>query len=64
METIKEILIRRDNNTPEEADDRINDAIDIFHEYIADGDDCSAENVCEECFGLEPDYLFELIYYC
>ena len=60
-ESIKEILIRRDKMTPEEADDLIQDAKDQLNEYLDDGMVFTAMNICEEFFGLEPDYMEELI---
>lgn len=60
-ETIKQILIRRDNMTADEADDLIAEAIEAMEEYLAENDTESAYNICSEYFGLEPDYLDELI---
>ena len=54
-ETIKEILIRRDGMDPNDADDLIAEA----RSRVAAGDD--PEEVCYDEFGLEPDYIFELI---
>jgi len=59
METIKEILIRRDGLTTEEADDLIQEATDNMNERLALGE--MPDNICQEYFGLEPDYLMELI---
>ena len=61
MESIKEVLMRRDNMSFEDADDLIQQAKDALREYLDNGDILEAEDVCEEYFGLEPDYLFELI---
>lgn len=55
METIKEVLMRRDGMLEEEAKDAIRDA----RARVAEGDD--PEEVLEEEFGLEPDYLWELL---
>lgn len=60
METIKEILMRRDGMTAEDADELIQEAKDDLLERIEDGDD-TAHDICEEYFGLEPDYLMELL---
>jgi len=60
-ETIKQILMRRDNMTEKNADDLISEATDAMNEYLSDGDMDSAEYVCEEYFGLEPDYIMELM---
>lgn len=55
METIKEILIRRDGMLPEDA----KALIDAAREAVADGMD--PEEACDEFFGLEPDYIWELL---
>jgi hypothetical protein len=55
MKTIKEILMDRDGI------DLIDAAKEALHEYLADGDMESAENICEAFFGLEPDYIMELL---
>jgi len=56
-ETIKDILMRRDGMTANEADDLIQEATDEFEYYLEEGDIDLAENICQEFFGLEPDYL-------
>ena len=61
METIKQVLMRRDGLTEEAADELIADAKATLDAYLQEGDLESAENICEEFFGLEPDYLFELL---
>lgn len=61
METIKEVLIKRDNMSACEAENLIDEAKDQFHRYLEEGDECSAEDICAEFFGLEPDYIDELI---
>ena len=61
METIKQVLIRRDNMTSDEANDLIAEAIEAINDYLDDNDLDSAHNICSEYFGLEPDYLDELI---
>jgi len=59
METIKEILMNRDALSSEEADALIDKARDDLHQRIAEGE--MPSDICEEWFGLEPDYLFELM---
>jgi len=59
MHSIKKIIMERDNLSSEEADEQINDAQLAFDTYLADGDQVGAENICEEYFGLEPDYVVE-----
>ena len=54
-ETIKQVLMRRDGLSDDEADEMVAYAKD----RIADGED--PEEVCYEEFGLEPDYVFELL---
>jgi hypothetical protein len=54
-ETIEQILVRRDGLTRTEARDAINEA----RERVAQGED--PEEVLESEFGLEPDYIWELI---
>ena len=54
-ETIKQVLMRRDGLSADEADE----LIEYAKECIADGED--PEEVCLEEFGLEPDYALELL---
>lgn len=61
METIKQILLRRDDMTSDEADDLINDARKALDYALANGHMQDAEEICADYFGLEPDYLTELI---
>ena len=55
METLKQVLMRRDNLSAGEADDLIEEA----REAIREGAD--PEEVLAQDFGLEPDYIFDLI---
>ncbi len=59
--SLKETIMARDGHTSEEADSLIKEATDALFEYIEVSDNDSAENVCEEYFGLEPDYVEDLI---
>ena len=52
---IVNVLMRRDGLSLEEAYEQLNDA----SERLADGDD--PEEILYEEFGLEPDYLFDLL---
>ena len=61
METIKQILMRRDGMSSDDADSLIADAQAQLQEYLSFGDQESAYDICEEYFGLEPDYLMELL---
>ncbi len=61
METIKQVLMRRDNMTAEAADVAIREARQELAELLAEGDLEAADNICQNHFGLEPDYIMELI---
>ena len=54
-ESIKQILMRRDGMSADEAADLIQEA----REAVAEGQD--PEEVCWDYFGLEPDYIWELL---
>ena len=54
-ETLKQVLMRRDELSPDEADALIAEA----KQEVADGAD--PEEVLEEMFGLEPDYFWEIL---
>ena len=53
LETIREVLARRDGMDQES----ITELLDEAREAIADGEDPG--EVVEEFFGLEPDYIFD-----
>jgi hypothetical protein len=59
MRTIKEILMDRDGMTAQAADDLIADAKRDLFQRLEDGE--MPEDICEEWFGLEPDFIFELM---
>lgn len=61
MLRLKQVLMKRDNLSASEADARIEEAKNALMEYLDEGDFTSADNVCEEFFGLEPDYLMDLM---
>jgi len=61
MESIREILMRRDNMSVQDAENLIAEAREQFYEYLDSGDQNSAYNICQEYFGLEPDYIDELL---
>lgn len=58
MSTIKHILMTRDNMTETEAENFINEAKEDMMERLADGE--MPDDICEEWFGLEPDYIMDL----
>ena len=55
MDSLKATIMRRDKLTSEEADEQINTA----KQAVLDG--ANPEELLEEEFGLEPDYIFDLI---
>jgi len=59
VRTIKEILVNRDGMSDEEADNMIEEALDELRLRLDDGD--SIDDFCKEFFGLEPDYMEELM---
>lgn len=61
MDNLKKVIKRKFGYTDVEADSQIAEARQILQAYLDEDDQESAFNVCEECFGLEPDYLEELI---
>ena len=61
MATIKQVLMKRDGLTSVEADILIQECKDALADYLANGELDLAEEVCDEYFGLEPDFLTELL---
>jgi hypothetical protein len=59
--SIKSILMERDGITADEANAIIAEAKEALQVYLTEDDTCSASEICEEYFGLEPDYIFELL---
>ena len=59
MESIKDILMRRDGMTANEAEDLIAEAKEELYERLANDED--AYDICQEFFGLEPEFLMELL---
>ncbi len=62
MLSLRETLIARDGITNAEADELIAEARAQRFAYLDDGDTELAHDICEEMFGLEPDYLDDLLY--
>jgi hypothetical protein len=62
MSSIKQILMQRDGLSAEEAEELIDDARDDMNYMLENGDIDGAYNVCQDHFGLEPDYLDELMF--
>lgn len=57
--TLKQIIMRDEGLTSEEADKRIEQARNDIHERIENGE--LPFDFMEEQFGLEPDYLDDLL---
>lgn len=53
METIRQIIARRDRASDSEIDDMFGD----FQAGLDDGED--PEELLQDIFGLEPDYIFD-----
>ena len=56
QESLKQVIMRRDGLSSQEADELIESA----REQILEGED--PEEVILNDFGLEPDYIFDLLY--
>ncbi len=59
MKKIKQILMERDGISSKDADQLIADAKRDFDTRLDNGE--MPMNICEEWFGLEPDYLEEFL---
>lgn len=57
---IIKILMDRDGMTKEEAENLYNEALEDMYTRLAEGE--MPEDICEEWFGLEPDYLDDMIF--
>jgi len=60
MDSLKETLIQRDGISADEAELIINEARDELYNRLSDGE--MPFSLCDELFGLEPDYLEDLMY--
>jgi hypothetical protein len=59
MKTIKQVLIERDGMASAEAESLICEAREDLYERLTDGE--MPYDICEEWFGLEPDYIMDLM---
>ena len=59
-DSIVSVLMKRDGLTKQEADKEVSRAKEELQSRIANGD--MPFDLCEEMFGLEPDYLEELMF--
>jgi hypothetical protein len=66
LRTVKEILMERDGMLPEDADALIYEFEDMLDSLLESGAEgmpgtVLAEELLEDYFGLEPDYLMEFL---
>jgi len=61
MLSLKEIIMKRDQITSEEADEQIADARKELNQLICRGEEEAAYEICATHFDLEPDYLMDLM---
>ena len=59
IRTLKQEIMLRDKLTEEEADATIAEARKELIDRIEEGE--MPFEICEELFGLEPDFIFDLI---
>lgn len=57
--SIKKVLMERDGMTSDEADADIEATRSDLHDRLAEGE--MPFDICEEWFGLEQDYIEELL---
>jgi hypothetical protein len=58
-ENLVDVLMRRDNLSEADATKEVKEARRELHERLAYGE--MPFDICEELFGLEPDYLLDLL---
>jgi len=61
MTELKKVIMKKYDWDEQEADSSIDEARTALQEYLDDNDQESAYNICEEYFGLEPDYIMDLM---
>ena len=62
MNRVVRILMNRDGYSEEEAIEIVNDCREEMNEAIANGDYQLAEDILACDLGLEPDYIFDILY--
>jgi hypothetical protein len=60
--TLKQVIMERDSLTAEEADQQIADFKSDLEEILERGDLGDAEQLMQDYFGLEPDYLEDFLF--
>ena len=62
MESIVKVLMRRDGMSRSDAEELYQEALEELKELGESGGSlCEAEDLVKDYFGLEPDYLTEMI---
>jgi hypothetical protein len=61
MDSILQILMERDGDTEAEAKEKIDDAREDLRKRLGEGEKDLDNSICMEHFGLEPDYIMELL---
>ena len=61
MKSLKETIMQRDDLTSDEANEQIAKARKEFYELLHNNDDEAAYDICQTYFGLEPDFLVDLL---
>ena len=61
MEDLKSVLMARDELSSDDAQECINNAREVLNECLMDDNMEDAMDICMSEFGLEPDYLMDLI---
>ena len=62
MARLKDVLMKTQGLIEVEAEEQMREAKDAIDEYLEDGDMCAAMDVCAEFWGLEPDYVDDLMF--
>ena len=61
MESIKQVIMKRDGIDSEEADALIKDAKMDLNDRLSGKSNDDPFNICADWFGLEEDYVMELV---
>ena len=61
MESIESVLMSRDGMTESEASEAVEDTKKELIEMLEAGDTEGAYEICADNFGLEPDYIEQLL---
>lgn len=61
MGRLRKILMRKEGISEEDAESLIEEAREDLNNLLMENNFSEAWNVCETHFGLEPDYLEDLI---